>query len=273
MRTHRAESDLTVCKVERKNPERKYALYLAPDWDIRMSNQFAFSADKFEQTFSSAELVHRDSDWVDFYVHRDGLGPNRANSVDLAILFGHGSPHWYCHDNTFGDSQCMSVLWMRFGGLAHCGSDAIGELEYIVFISCSTLSIEDYDGEVQNPITLEMETPSVLDVWFGYNRERPFSGLHMALGFRNLILTTQVFGAFSQIESLCEGFARRMDDRYAVKEAWFDAVGEAFSSVRGGLNMPAVIYLKAYDNNPINWARDDYILGNSEYTPVIEYWE
>ena len=271
--THRAERDLTVCKVERKNPERKYALYLAPDWDIRGSNMFAYSADKFEQTFSSAELVHRDSDWDDFYFHRDGLGPNKANSVDLLILFGHGSPHWYRYDNTFDDPHSMSVFWMRFGGLAHCGSDAIGELEYIVFISCSTLSIDDYEIEVADPVTHEMQIPSVFDVWFGYNLERPFSGLHMALGFRNIVAGTQVFGAFSQMESLCEGFARRMDDRYAVREAWFDAVGEAFSPVRGGLNMPAVIYLKAYENNPIHFTRDDYIFGNSEYIPVIEYWE
>lgn len=275
-KTGRTEFDLTSCKVERQNPERKYAIYLAPEWDPRWATAMSLSADKFEQTFRSAALVERSSDWAAFADGFEELDPlNTINSVDLAILMGHGSPHIFVDTNAWSSQLATHVINMRLGGLASCArNNPVGELEYIAFISCSTLSIEDYNEEVIDPITGERKRPSVFEVWFGPNQERPFSGLHMALGFRTIVGFVSLFGHFSQVESLCENFARRMDDGFSVREAWFDSVGEAFSPIAGGLNMPAAIYLKEYRNSQISWVRDDYIYGSNQYeSQVIEYWE
>jgi hypothetical protein len=136
-----------------------------------------------------------------------------------------------------------------FGGCAHCNN--VGDLEYLVFASCKTLSMDDSDGI------------SFWYYWFHQNSTkldpRPFTGLHMVLGFRT---THRIAGDDS--EEFFESFAENLDDGMHVIDAWQEAAGDELS-FSDGKNRTAVFYLKEYENDTIDASGHDYIYGNVKY--------
>ena len=145
-----------------------------------------------------------------------------------------------------------------------------GDLEYLVFASCQTLSIADSAGH------------AFWYYWFHNNSTklstRPFTGLHMALGFRtNHTIHHWEFLWWSGNNSadFFDAFAEYLDDGTRVLDAWLDATADELS-FDDGKNRTAVIYLEKYQDDTINSSKHDYIYGNPEYAggrQWVTYWE
>jgi hypothetical protein len=139
----------------------------------------------------------------------------------------------------------------------------VGDLEYLALISCSTLSLDDIGGR------------SFWDYWLhGYEtrlENRPFTGLHMVLGFR-----TEVNFSYSPFgddgEDFLSTFAGDLDEGMAVREAWYDAASQELD-FGGGRNRTAVLYQEDYENDALGSNQNDYIWANPRYTFWVEYME
>jgi hypothetical protein len=100
--------------------------------------------------------------------------------------------------------------------------------------------------------------------WWFHNEntklnKRPFTGLHMVLGFRTNFSITK-----SQGSNFLKEFARNLDDGMTVIGSWLEAAMDELP-FDYGKNRATVIYLKMYENDTILSNKDDYILGNENY--------
>ena len=245
--------DLTMGHYSREDSDRTYAFYVAEDSEglkernICRANAFIDNFDSYsESQYCFAE--------PGFYTN---TALSYANSVDMTLSIGHGGHHLYYAGNTGIDLSTT-----EFGNLSPCKST--GDLEYLAFISCQTLSIADYGGH------------TFWYYWLHDNETklgaRPFTGLHMVLGFRtNVVFNHSTFD--DDGEGFLSSFARNLDDGMRVREAWLEA-GDDELSFNDGNNRAAVIYLEKYENDRLAYdERNDYIYGNTNYSRVwIEYY-
>jgi hypothetical protein len=237
-------SDLTVCNQNREDIFLLYAIYVAHDSDEDREDLRIAMANAFMDAFHSYSRSQYYWSSPSYY---QGNSLHYADSVDMAISFGHGKHHCYRAGSSTSDRVYMNNT--AFGGCAHCNN--VGDLEYLVFASCKTLSMDDSDGI------------SFWYYWFHQNSTkldpRPFTGLHMVLGFRT---THRIAGDDS--EEFFESFAENLDDGMHVIDAWQEAAGDELS-FSDGKNRTAVFYLKEYENDTIDASGHDYIYGNVKY--------
>jgi hypothetical protein len=163
-----------------------------------------------------------------------------VDSVDIAYVAGHGSPSWITLAGGHGVdlSQCKWGSWSS--------NSRRGDLEYIVFESCQVTSL---DGEWWNR-------------WLsGPNKKGPFSGLHVAGGFWNNHWWGPEF-------DMGDEFAENLEAGCSVTWAWLEACDDENDYVSGHTNIPSVIYLLPYRDEPAGahgsydrWYHDpDYIM-------------
>jgi hypothetical protein len=183
------------------------------------------------------------------------LSAATTNQVDLAISFGHGSHH---HFDTGAGNVILSGT--AFGNFRPCGGH--GDLEYLAFFSCSTLSLDDSGGDPWRFFWANGEsTASML---------RPFTGLHMVLGFRTVVESVCFFTCSD--EEMVEAFAANLDAGDRVIDAWQEAVGDEMGTSRG-FNRGAVFYLQIYEGDTLDSDQDDFIYGSPHYVLVADYWD
>lgn len=249
--------DLTVGKTSREDNDLNYAIYIAHDDDEDREDLRIGMANAFMDEFNSYSQSQYYWSEPRFYTNQSLYF---ANSVDMAISFGHGSHHNYKAGES--SSDIVDVSTTEFGNCAPCYNT--GDLEYLVFASCQTLSMENYAGN------------SFRYYWFlnanTKNDKRPFTGLHMTMGFRtNHSIVYWWFDNDS--EDFFEEFADNLDDGIGLIDSWQEAAGDELS-FDDGKNRTAVIYLKKYENDTISSSKDDYIYGNGNYNQQwIDYWE
>jgi hypothetical protein len=249
--------DLTVGNVTREDSDLNYNIYVAHDDDgdkedlrIGMANAFM---DEFNY-YSESQYY-----WAEprFYTTQC---INFANNADMTISFGHGSHHQYKAGKN--SSDWVNIANTSYGNCAQCFNT--GDLEYLVFGSCQTLSMDNNGGY------------TFWHYWFHEDNnkidKRPFTGLHMVLGFRtNHRIVYWIFDNDS--EDFFEAFAENMDDGMKIIDAWQEAAGDELS-FSDGKNRTAVIYLLVYENANIFYNQHDYIYDNSKYyQQYIDYWE
>jgi Tol biopolymer transport system component len=248
-----ASFDLTTGRVTREDSDRTYAFYCAQDPDQDFEDRLISRANAFREEFDSytESQYYYAMPWVFTNGAIDG-----ANSVDLALAIGHGWPHLFVTGN--GDVDFSTTA---FGMFAPC--NRVGDLKYLALISCFTLSLDDIGG---NPFWYYWVHRSDTRL-----HNRPFTGLHMVLGF-----TTLVHFSYSVLSDSGRDFLNRfavdLDDGMAVREAWFDAANEELDFADGH-NRTAVLYQADYENDAVDSNRDHYIFGNPRYTFWVEYME
>lgn len=101
---------------------------------------------------------------------------------------------------------------------------------------------------------------------------RPFSGLHMVLGFRTNHRIVH-WWLDNDSADFFEEFANNLNDGMTVINSWQEAADDELS-FDDGKNRTAVIYLKEYENDTINSTQDDYIYKHPNYDQRwIDYYE
>jgi hypothetical protein len=247
--TQTLQVDLTRGLASREDDDQNYAVYVTQGLDeshrddaLDMANAFM---DEFD-SYSRSQFL-----WAEpslYTSHCDRY----ANSADLIISIGHGSAHVF----GTGDGN-VDLSETGYGNFRPCGGH--GDAEYLVFAACSVLSMADSDGHAWHYFWKnQRSTKSEL---------RPFSGLHMVMGFRTNFATSGRDG-----DHLFEEFAANLDSGDRVVDAWQEAVGDELDFDDGD-NRGAVFYLSEYVDDTIHSAKDDYIYGNSKYSLSMDYWD
>jgi hypothetical protein len=256
VRQYSALYDLTTGRESREDQDQSYAFYVSEDDDQDMEDRDIERANGFRDDFQA--LTESQYYYADPSIYT-GSAINYANSVDMAISIGHGSHHTF-----YAGGTPVDLSTTAFGNMAACNDT--GDLEYLVFVSCETLSMDNAGNT------------SFWSYWFHDNStkldKRPFTGLHMVLGFKSLV----VFDYWlldDDGEDFLQTLAHNFNAGMKVRDAWLDAVSEELDFDDGN-NRAAVLYLEKYENDRLGSAGDDYIFGNGEYSSsrmLIEYWE
>jgi hypothetical protein len=174
-----------------------------------------------------------------------------ADSADIAYIAGHGSPSYI----VMSEGQGCTLTNMSWG--SHSTSNNKGDLEYIVFHSCQVLAMNT----------------GWRNRWRHYSSSsslnRPFSGLHIAMGFRTNHYNGSGAGAWAADE-----FAENLEDGYSVRQAWYEAAEDArfLAGYKG--NKPAIFYIRPHRNETV-WSHnsEDYKYGDSNYLLDAYYME
>ncbi len=101
--------------------------------------------------------------------------------------------------------------------------------------------------------------------------KRPFTGLHMALGFRTNFRTNYDW-TDNDSSDFFETFAENLDDGMKIRDAWHEAAEEDLD-FDDNTNLTSVFYLLPYANDTIQSNRDHYIFGNAQYQSRGEWLE
>lgn len=244
--------ELTRGLAANEDEDLTFGLYVTQDTDGTYQDQAIEMADAFIDeldTYSNSQYAYA---VPAFYTTNSA---DYVNSVDLAISFGHGNHHTF---STGVGSVDLSTT--AYGNFRPCGGH--GDAEYVAFFSCLTLSLADSDGHPWH------------EFWWNDDatREqlRPFTGLHMAMGFRTDIRTICFFGCDG--EDMMETFAANLDAGDRVLDAWQEAVNDELS-FSSGLNRGIVVYLPVYEDDTLTSASDDYIHGSPHYLVQADYWD
>lgn len=251
--------NLTVGKISREDNDRTYVLYIADENDGTINDVRIGWANAFQDEFDSyTETQYYWANPAFFTTHCLSY----ANSADMAIFLGHGSPHEYRAGPN--NSDWVDFTGTEFGNFVPCYNT--GDCEYLVSGSCQLLSLNNIGSN------------TFRHFWRHYNstklNTRPFSGLQMICGFRTNHHYTYwwFFGWHSSSTDFFEEFAERLDNGHRVREAWLDASGDELDFDDGN-NRTAVFYVRPYEHKVLASNRDDYIYGNSNYLLDAEYWE
>lgn len=252
IRTFTKEYDLTVSPDSREGGSLTYGLFLAHDNNDYYEDHRISQANAFFNEFESYSSY--DYYWTAPYVYNCS-GLCYANKYDMLISYGHGGHHEYRAGNTLSDTVDLSTT--SYGGFFPCYNT--GDLEYLIFASCRTLSMNDFGGH------------SYIHYWMHFFstrfENRPFSGLHMVCGFR-----TPYSATTGDASDFMEEFAENLDDNLHVIDAWQEAVGDELDFDDAD-NMGTVFYIKQYENDRITTRKNDYIYFNSNYEIWYDTWE
>ena len=171
-----------------------------------------------------------------------------ADSADLAYIAGHGSPSKI-------EMSSGQKCWLPNAALgSYSDLSHKGDLEYIVFHSCSVLSLADRDGVPWRERWAH--TAATRD------QPRPFSGLHVAMGFR----TTHHNGADAGWWAADE-FAENLEEGcYSVRYSWYEAAEDARWLAAWTDNKPAIFYLRPHKYEKASQHNStDYQYGDPDY--------
>lgn len=166
-----------------------------------------------------------------------------ADSADLAYIAGHGSASYIVMSAGQG-------VWLPNVALgSYSTSDRRGDLEYIVFHSCKVTQMDS----------------AWRSRWRHYystrNQKRPFSGLHVAMGFR-----TNHYNGAGAGRWAADEFAENLKDGYSVKYSWYEAAEDARFLAGWSGNKPAIFYIRPHRYERITQHNStDYKYGHSSY--------
>lgn len=246
--------DLTLGYNDREDNDRTYSFYVATDPNDGLEDRNVDRANAFMEEFDS--LSESQYFWAEPFMYRNGA-IGFANSVDLCLSIGHGRHHRF--DTGSGE---VDLSGTSFGSFTPC--HRTGDLEYIGFVSCNTLSMNDNNNE---PFWHYW-----LHEWDTHLDARPFTGLQMVLGFTTTVSISH-WWLDDNGEDFLRKFARYLDNGRIVRDAWLDAAGDELD-LGDSNNKAGVLYLEKYRNNRISTVRNDFIYGHPEYARQwIEYWD
>lgn len=256
---------LTEGDTSREDSDWTYSVYVAHDNDNMMESSFVDGANGFMNGFGSGYTL-KDYLWTGPAAYLQPNANTYANDVDLAVSFGHGAPHIYQAGSSNTDQVDLSTT--GFGSFLPANQKIGGDADYLVFGSCSILSMAD---------------PNFWNFWFNTNASktqlRPFTGLHQIMGFRTVWMITywHIFDSFidSTADDLFGAFADNLNDNLRVIDAWQEAVGDE-CDFSDGNNRGAVLFLSEYTNDTIKTKKKDYVYGNSKYNSsnwTMDFWE
>lgn len=244
---------LTVGRNAREDQDRSFAFYVAEDGDQGLEDRNIDRANAFIDEFDTYAEAQYFFAEPEFYTN---AAVNFANSVDLALSIGHGNHHVF-----FTGNGMVDMTDTAFGNFAPCYQN--GDLEYLAFVSCETLSMQTIGG-----------TPFV-DFWVHNGstaaETRPFTGLHMVLGFASDIHFRHWL-LDDNGEDFLRAFARYLDRGWKVKDAWLYAADDELP-VDSSQNRAAALYMEVYEHDRLSTVKDDYIYGHPNYGRFfIEHW-
>jgi hypothetical protein len=173
---------------------------------------------EFQSTWPAAQIFHGESR----FLARDHLA--FVDSADLAYIAGHGNAS-YIVLRTNDPSTLERCAWGSWSSHSRKG-----DLEYVMFQSCEVLRM---DANWQ-------------ERWKGGpGKIRPFAGLHVACGFRNIHEQSPVY-------PLADEVAENLEDGYSVQWAWLEAADNEDDCVWFHHNESAVFFLEPYRNETIS---------------------
>jgi len=249
VRTNEQQYDLTVGDNLREDIDLDYAVYVSKgsnkDEEVMLD-----IANRFRSKFNSySESQYH---WSQKRYYKDEA-IQYANSVDMAFSIGHGNHHYYLSS----DGE-LDLSQTEFGNFTPCNAN--GDLEYLIFISCLTLSME------------EVSATPFWYYWFHKEStkftKKPFTGLHMVLGFRSTTrFNSYHWGRWRTWDgkNFVREFANKINSGWAIADAWIDAASDELKQ-SDGRNLAAVLYLREYENDTIFTEENDYIYGNDNYS-------
>lgn len=243
LNTHLSKRDVALEKclpyLSMEKNDKTFVVYTSDE-----EGRFASYANGFKDEFKDTWKLTQDDRGKCSALGHDHM--NGADSADLAFLVGHGSPSSITLNS--GEDGCWlpGKAWGSYSS-----SDRTGDLEYIVFMSCKVLSV-DIDGKWRGR-------------WRRYTSDihgkRPFSGLHMALGFKTNHNGTAVSGYWEADE-----FAENLKDGLPVRLAWYMAVDDYRWMQSSQVNQVAVFYIRPHRDETIDEHDGrDYKYGDPEY--------
>jgi hypothetical protein len=129
--------DLTTGHTSRENSVRSYGVFIADDYEECQINSRISAAASFWMSFNSAG--HNFMVYAAPHMYKENAG-SFVDNTDMALSFGHGEPHVFrAGKNCPGDK--VELAHTAYGSCGRCYDT--GDLEYLVFFSCLTLSRED----------------------------------------------------------------------------------------------------------------------------------
>lgn len=240
--------NLTESSKYRENSSLNYVFYVARDLDDGLEGRMQGIAESFIDEFESYSSYHYY--WAETW-HFNTNGLNGANKYDLALAIGHGGHHTY---------NGVDLSNTSYGAFYPCSQ--VGDVEYLAFISCQTLSMNNFGGNEYWHYWINQYSTRF--------DKRPFHGLHMVCGFR-----TDFVNEYSIIDSdgedFTEAFAENLDDNMTVKDAWLEAAGDELD-MGTNKNLAAVLYMRTFENDRRMYKKGDYIYLNPNYLFSIERW-
>ena len=250
--------DLTVGDRDREDNTLTFDVYVAHNGGQHGDVEIDMAA-RFKDRFDAYALDNYY--WAQEYFYTTSA-LYFANGHDLTLSFGHGRHHVFCYDHW--DEVDLSTT--QYGNFVPCGHT--GDAEYLAFAACEVLKLTDV-GDL-----------TFWDFWFPTNdtryEARPFTGLHMVLGFRtNFAVTAYWWGYWRTHDGkdFVREFANKMDQGWNVRTAWLDSAADELKQ-KHGKNMAAVLYPIVYDNDTVYTDRDDYIFPNaSSMNKIVVYLE
>ena len=252
--------DLTTGSNSREDSDKNYVTYIADENDGTINDVRSGWANEFQNEFDY--FSETQYFWSEPYMFTNS-SQNYVNSADMAIFLGHGAPHKYRAGPN--SSDWVDFTDASYGMFAPCGKT--GDLEYLVSGSCQLLSLDDIGSNGWRYF------------WQHYNstklEDRVFTGVHLVCGFRTNHHYTYWwwFGWHSSSDDFFKEFAKKLDQKKTIRDAWLDAAGDKLS-FNNGKNRATVYYLAPYVNDKItSYTGTDYIYGNSNYALGAEYWD
>lgn len=245
------QPSLTTSHTEREDYVAEYGVYVA---DVDFVDELINVANSFMNRFDSFDVSQYY--YAEPHIYK-GSSHTYVDAVDFAISLGHGS-----HHNFVTGSGGVNMSTTSFGGCADCYKT--GDLEYLIFLSCQTLSMDNSGGRPYYYNWIHEENTKF--------DKRPFQGLHGVLGFRtNVRLGDWLLD--NDGKDLFETFADYLDSGYSFRNAWMDSIEEELS-FSGGDNRGAVFYQNRYETENIQNIKhnpsDDHIYG---YRWAVESWQ
>lgn len=218
--------------------EKSFVVYISNE-EGRFKDYATGFINEFQKTWKLSQYYWGDCRFLD-------ADPSTyVNSADLAFLAGHGTASSI---NLQPDRPCN--LGDKAWG-SYSSSLRTGDLEYIAFMSCKVLFV-DTDGYWRGR-------------WRHYSftkdDNRPFSGLHMALGYRTNHTGSGILGKWEADE-----FAENLKDGLPVLLAWYEAVDDYRHWVPSDRNWPAIFYIRPHKDETLDEHDSrDYKYGDPEY--------
>ncbi|MDQ7779762.1 MAG: FG-GAP-like repeat-containing protein [Planctomycetota bacterium] len=186
-------------------------------------------------------------------VHLQGSHLNNVDSADLAYVGGHGNISYISFADT--DKFPAQACWLPYCSWGSWSSQSRrGDLDYIVFQSCSVLSFAT--DEVGTWRKRWKASP---------HKKGPFSGLHMACGFLNTHLRSSLY-------SLADEFAENLEAGYDIRTAWLDATEAEAQWVSGYHSLGVVMYIRPHKNETIHDGLPDLWYHDPKYELDEEHW-
>lgn len=225
------------CATSQEDDDHQFAGYVS-NQESRFTGYVWGFVKEFQNTWTKQQYYWGECRFLD----QEHL--SFADSVDLVYIAGHGSPSSITMNKNEGSCNLSNKAWGSYSEPSRRG-----DLEYIVFHSCSVLKMNDNWRER----------------WRHYastkNQKRPFSGLHVAMGFR-----TSHYNGAGAGKHTGDEFAENLEDGYSVRYSWYEAVEDNRWLAGWKDNKPAIFYIRPHKNETKNNHNSkDYHYGDSQY--------